>query len=92
MKTIIRYFILLVVSLFFTLVAAIATTMVAFEIYNLLHPISDPIARGDDLGGPMFSSFFGFIFFVVIFPVVLFVVNIYSNKILKRRNDDSNNS
>jgi hypothetical protein len=80
MKTIIRYFIILVVSLFFTLVAAIATTLVAAEIYNWLHPISDPIARGDDLGGPMFASFFGFIFFIVIFPLALFIINNYSKK------------
>ena len=91
MKTIIKYLLILIVSLILTLSASITTAFVAFEVYNWKHPISDPVARGDDLGGPMFSSFFGFIFFVAIFPVALFIVNIYSNKILKRENDVSNN-
>jgi heme/copper-type cytochrome/quinol oxidase subunit 3 len=92
MKTIIRYLLILIVSLILTLFASIATAFVAFEIYNWKHPISDPVARGDDLGGPMFSSFFGFIVFAAIFPVALFIINIYSNKISKKENDGSNNS
>lgn len=92
MKIIIKYLLILIIGLIFTLLASIIAAFVAFEVYNWRHPISDPVARGDDLGGPMFSSFFGFIFFAAIFPVALFIVNIYFNKMLKRENDGSNNS
>lgn len=72
MKNIAHYFLVVGISLILTLVAATTATLISYEIYNWLHPIGDPVARGDDLGGPLFASFFGLIFFVMSLPIALF--------------------
>jgi hypothetical protein len=57
MRNFARLLLVFGISQILTLVIAITATLVASEIYNCSHPISDPIARGDDLSGPLFASF-----------------------------------
>ncbi|TAN46751.1 MAG: hypothetical protein EPN21_19555 [Methylococcaceae bacterium] len=54
--------------------------------YNSHHAIPDPVARGEDLGLPMFGYFWAFSVFCISFPVIFIALYILLRKHIVKQN------